>query len=99
MFVCAESLHFGVGNPSVIDPSLAPPGCAALTLLCLLSEDDAAQWSAMDKPAYRASKETFADRLIAAAETIIPGLSSGILYRQTATPPTTARCLSFHPVE
>src|SRR5215510_2035131 len=90
-FVSAGSLHFGIGNPSVIDPSLAPPGCAALTLLCLLSEEEATGWFGMDKPAYRKAKEAFADRLIAATETIIPGLREGILYWQTAAPPTFTR--------
>src|SRR5262245_17603020 len=93
-FVSAESLHFGIGNPSVIDPSLAPPGSAALTLLCLLGEEEATTWFGMDKPAYRSAKEVFADRLIAAAETIIPGLRDGILYRQTAAPPTFTRYTS-----
>jgi len=44
VFVSAENLHFGIGNPSVIDTSLAPPGCAALTLLCLLAEEEAESW-------------------------------------------------------
>jgi all-trans-retinol 13,14-reductase len=91
VFVSTDSLHFGIGNPSVIDPSLAPPGCAALTILCLLSEEEAARWFGMDKPVYRRSKEVFANRLIAATETIIPGLSKRILYRQTAAPPTFTR--------
>jgi phytoene dehydrogenase-like protein len=93
-FVSAEHVHFGIGNPSVIDPSLAPPGCAALTLLCLLDEVEATRWFGMDKPAYRKAKEVFADRLIAATETVIPGLREGILYRQTAAPPTFTRYTS-----
>jgi phytoene dehydrogenase-like protein len=90
-FVSAEKLHFGIGNPSVIDPSLAPPGCAALTLLCLLSEEEATGWFGMDKPTYQKAKEVFADRLVSATETIIPGLRKGILYRQAAAPPTFTR--------
>jgi phytoene dehydrogenase-like protein len=90
-FVSADGLHFGIGNPSVIDPSLAPPGCAALTLLCLLGEAESTRWFGMDKPDYRKAKELFADRLIDATETIIPGLREGILYRQTAAPPTFTR--------
>ena len=90
-FVSAEKLHFGIGNPSVIDPSLAPSGCAALTLLYLLSEEEATGWFGMDKLAYRKAKEVFADRLVTATETIIPGLRKGILYRQTAAPPTFTR--------
>ena len=91
VFVSAQNLHFGIGNPSVIDPSLAPPGCAALTLLCLLSEEEASDWFSIDKRVYRQSKEALADRLIAASETVIPGLAKGILYRQAAAPPTFTR--------
>jgi all-trans-retinol 13,14-reductase len=90
-FVSVQNLNFGIGNPSVIDSSLAPPGCAALTLLCLLGEEQSTRWFGMDKPAYRKAKEVFADQLIAAAATIIPGLREGILYRQTAAPPTFTR--------
>src|SRR5215510_3862007 len=76
-FVSVENLHFGIGNPSVIDPTLAPPGCAALTLLCLVGEGEATRWFGMDKPTYGRAKEAFADRMIAATETIIPRLRKG----------------------
>lgn len=91
VFVSAQDLNFGIGNPSIVDPSLAPAGCAALTLLCLLSEEEATGWFNIDKRAYRRSKETFADRLIAASETVIPGLAKGIVYREVAAPPTFTR--------
>ena len=91
VFVSTENLQFGIGNPSAVDPSLAPLGCAALTLLCLLTEEEATRWFRMDRATYRTSKEAFADRLIAAAEMIVPGLSKRILYRQTAAPPTFTR--------
>jgi phytoene dehydrogenase-like protein len=91
VFVNVENLHFGIGNPSVIDPSLAPPGCAALTLLCLLGEEEATPWFSMDRKTYHRSKEAFTDRLIASAETVISGLSRGILFSQTAAPPTFRR--------
>jgi len=91
IFVSAGGLHFGIGNPSVIDPTLAPPGHAALTILCLLSEEEAATWFDSDRAAYKAIKEAFAGRLIAAAETVIPHLRQHILYRQTASPKTFSR--------
>jgi all-trans-retinol 13,14-reductase len=90
-FVSAGGLHFGIGNPSTIDPALAPSGHAALTILCLLSEEEAATWFDTDDAAYKARKEAFAGRLIAAAETVIPHLRRHILYRQTASPKTFAR--------
>jgi Transposase zinc-binding domain len=69
----------------------APPGCAAMTLLCLLSEEEATRWFQKDRKAYLKSKDEFSDRLITSCETIIPRLSTGILYRQTAAPPTFTR--------
>ncbi len=94
VFLKTGDLAFGIGNPSVIDPSLAPPGHAAMTFLRLLSEDDAARWFAMDKASYRAAKEDMTDRLIAAAETVVPELRRHVLYRQTAAPPTFSRYAS-----
>ena len=91
IFVSANGLHFGIGNPSAIDPTLAPSGFAALTILCLLSEEEAATWLDANDAGYKARKEAFARRLIAAAETVIPNLRQHILYRQTASPKTFAR--------
>lgn len=80
----------GVMVPSVIDPSLAPPGCAAVTLIRLVPRPEAAGWdpAAAD---YRARKRAFGDRMIEAAEAVIPGLRRAILYRQDASPATFAR--------
>ena len=91
VFFRDAELRFGVGNPSSIDSTLAPSGCAALTLLCLVSELEAAPWFELDKHSYRLAKEAFADRLIAATETIVPDLTRHILYRETAAPPTFTR--------
>ena len=88
IFVQQDGLCFGIGNPSVIDPTLAPPGCAAVTLLCLLPEAAAPAWRRRE-PGYRADKDRFADRLIAAAEaSVIPGLRRSILHREAASPPS-----------
>ncbi|CAO3423995.1 phytoene desaturase family protein [Azospirillum doebereinerae] len=91
VFLTAQGMEFGIGNPSVIDPSLAPPGHAALTLLRLLPEDEAAGWFGQGAADYRARKEAVTDRLIAATEEVIPGLRRHILYRQTASPTTFTR--------
>jgi all-trans-retinol 13,14-reductase len=93
VFVTKDGFTFGIGNPSAIDPSLAPPSCAAVTLLCLLSEEDSAQWFKAGRSAYAAEKEAFANRLIAIADEIAPGFAESIVYRQTAAPPTFARYL------
>ncbi|MBK3801278.1 FAD-dependent oxidoreductase [Azospirillum brasilense] len=91
VFVGADGLHFGIGNPSAVDPSLAPEGHAAVTMLCLRPEPEAAEWFAAGKAANRQRKEAFADRLVAAAESVLPGLRGRILYRQTASPTTFTR--------
>jgi all-trans-retinol 13,14-reductase len=91
IFVSHQGLDFGIGNPSAIDPSLAPPGHAAVTMLCLLSEEQARSWD-RSHPDYPRRKDTFADDLIAAAEaTVWPELGRHIVYRQVAGPPTFAR--------
>jgi phytoene dehydrogenase-like protein len=90
IFVRQDGLGFGIGNPSVIDPTLAPPGCAALTLLCLLSDEAALAWRRRNS-GYREDKDRFADRLIAAAEaSVLPGLRRSIVHREVASPPTFA---------
>jgi phytoene dehydrogenase-like protein len=94
VFFHNSELRFGLGNPSIIDSTLAPPGCAAVTLLCLIPEQEAAPWFEMDKRSYRVAKEAFADRLIAATETFVPDLTRRILYRETGAPPTFTRYTS-----
>jgi all-trans-retinol 13,14-reductase len=88
IFVRQDGLAFGIGNPSAVDPTLAPPGCAALTLLYLLSDEAAPAWRRKDTD-YRDDKDRIADRLIAAAEaSVLPGLQSSIIHREVASPPT-----------
>ena len=94
VFVTKKGFTFGIGNPSAVDPTLAPPSCAAVTLLCLLNEEDIAQWFKFDRRAYAAEKEAFTKRLLTIAEEIAPGFSASIVYRETATPRTFARYLN-----
>jgi all-trans-retinol 13,14-reductase len=94
VFVTKNNFTFGIGNPSAIDPTLAPPSCAAVTLLCLLNEEDSAQWFRFDRRTYAAEKEAFAKRMLSIVEEIAPGFAASIVYRQTATPPTFARYLN-----
>jgi all-trans-retinol 13,14-reductase len=88
IFVEYDGLVLGIGNPSAIDPTLAPAGCAALSILCLLPEEESARWQRRDS-SYRQDKEAFAERLIAALEaTLIPDLRRHVIHREVATPPT-----------
>ena len=93
VFLTVDDLQLGIGNPSAIDASLAPAGCAALTLLCLLPEAEKAHWFATDRRTYRKAKADFAERLISAAATLIPRLRDHIRYLQVAAPPTFTRYL------
>jgi len=93
VFVSRDGLHFGIGNPSAIDPSVASPGCAAVTLLHLLAESEKRRWFGMERSAYGRAKAVIGERLLAAAETVIPGLRQRICYMQVAAPPTFTRYL------
>nr|WP_243850988.1 NAD(P)/FAD-dependent oxidoreductase [Rhizomicrobium electricum] len=89
IFIRKGDLAFGVGNPSVLDPKLAPPGCSAVTLLLLLSEAEAAAWPSKTDPSYRAHKNGVVNRLIDVVEqSVFPDLSRHIIYREAATPAT-----------
>lgn len=90
-FVHQNGLTFGIGNPSVIDPTLAPAGCSAMTFLCLLSEAQSAEWLVRGAD-YMSKKRAFADRLIHAAEAVVcPDLSRHIVFREAATPASFVR--------
>lgn len=76
--------------PSRADPSLAPDGCSAMTLINLISQDEAVTW---DRKAggYNQRKHVLGDTLIDRAEKVIPDLRRHIIYRQEGAPPTFAR--------
>ena len=93
VFVSRDGLHFGIGNPSAIDRSVASPGCAAVTLLHLLAESEKRRWFGLERKAYNRAKVDIGERLLTAAETVIPGLRDRICYMQVAAPPTFTRYL------
>jgi all-trans-retinol 13,14-reductase len=93
VFVRRDGLHLGIGNPSAIDRSVASPGCAAVTLLHLLAESEKGRWFGLQGSAYGRAKADIGERLLAAAESVIPGLRKRICYMQVATPPTFTRYL------
>lgn len=88
VFVEQDGLVFGLSNPSAIDPSLAPPGHAALCLLHLLREDEAGPWFELSPSQYELEKEAYARRLIAAAGRVVAGLEQHIVHYEVAAPPT-----------
>jgi all-trans-retinol 13,14-reductase len=93
--------HIYIEALSRIDPTAAPPGHSTIGIITLLpyvesqrwfpaeSSDDWKEWRR--SPDYEDRKTAFGDRLIAAAEKVIPGLSSHIVYRTDASPVTYAR--------
>ncbi|CCD88343.1 fragment of putative phytoene dehydrogenase and related proteins; membrane protein (part 2) [Bradyrhizobium sp. ORS 285] len=95
-------MGIGLAVMSKLDPSAAPEGHATMTIITLVSHDEAKGWfsgeeGGDDWKAWRRSKEyetrkqQLGDAMIAAAETIIPGLAQHIVYRTDASPVTYAR--------
>jgi prolycopene isomerase len=79
---------------SLRDPTLAPPGQHAVSIMTLLPYDYEDRWHTKDGKRgeeYRKLKEQVADQLIASAENVIPGLSKRIVYKDVATPLTYER--------
>jgi phytoene dehydrogenase-like protein/uncharacterized membrane protein len=85
-----EGNGLAIAVPSLVDPSLAPEGHSALTLVTLVPPAEAAAWD-RKAPGYSALKRTLGESLIARADAILPGLQRHIVYRQDATPATFAR--------
>lgn len=88
IFVEQDGLIFGLGNPSVIDSTLAPPGHATLSLLHLLPEAEARSWFDLSPPQYEDAKKAYARKLIAAACRVIPDLEDHIVHYEVGAPPT-----------
>lgn len=91
----------GIFIPSVADKTAAPEGYAAVELIALMPNGEAATWfppeASLDLKAYRRSeaylarKEAFAEQMIDTAAKAIPGLREQIVYRTEASPVTFAR--------
>jgi phytoene dehydrogenase-like protein len=89
VFIRDGDLAFGMGNPSVLDPGLAPGGHSAVTLLQLLPESEAANWGPRNEAAYHRRKAQAADRLIETVErSVFPAIRQHIIYQEAATPAT-----------
>lgn len=80
----------GIMTPSRVDPGLAPPGHAAVTLLTLVPRAEATTWDRR-MPDYARRKREFGDALIALAERVLPGLREHVVFREEASPATFAR--------
>jgi len=93
--------QIGIEILSLVDPTAAPPGHSTIGIMTLLPYEQAKLWfpgeGANDWKEWRHSSEyeerktAFGDRMIEAAEKVIPGLSSRVVYRTDASPVTYAR--------
>ena len=82
------------------NPRLAPPGQTNLQVMSLapsqpeswgVSSDEAASGAYHSKEAYLEAKRRYTERLLAAAEAVLPGLRDRIVFQETATPLTHTR--------
>lgn len=80
----------GIAVPSRVDPGLAPPGHASLTLTTLIPAREAETWD-RGAPGYLARRRAAGEELIARAEAVLPGLRQHIVYRQEGSPATFGR--------
>jgi phytoene dehydrogenase-like protein len=91
----------GIETLSLVDPTAAPAGHATIGIIAILSHAEAVRWFPAQAGGdwadwrraaeYETRKTAFGDRLIGAAEKVIPGLSRHIVYRTDASPVTYAR--------
>ncbi len=79
--------------PSILDPSLAPPGKHVVHAF-VTSEVDEWQHFTRGSEAYKKAKEEFAAAIISRIESILPGLSRAIELQVLATPLTHERYLN-----
>jgi hypothetical protein len=80
-------LGFAMSIPSLIDPELAPSGCAAIELLSFVGKDEAITWDRED-PDYESRKRKACDGLVERAAALVPGLAEAIIFREDSTPRT-----------
>ncbi|MGO9951893.1 MAG: phytoene desaturase family protein [Dissulfurispiraceae bacterium] len=85
-------IGFGLSVSTLKDRSLAPAGCHALDLIMMPAPYGYRnRWMNHNTHAYTELKETMAEKLIAAAEQHIQGLSSHIVAKDISTPLTYER--------
>eukprot|EP00271_Cylindrocystis_brebissonii_P005043 TRINITY_DN16994_c0_g1_i1.p1 TRINITY_DN16994_c0_g1~~TRINITY_DN16994_c0_g1_i1.p1 ORF type:complete len:646 (-),score=98.20 TRINITY_DN16994_c0_g1_i1:751-2688(-) len=78
--------------PTILDPSLAPPGRHILHIFTTAWMDD---WQGFSPSAYKSKKEDVADRIVARLEQeLFPGLQKATHFREIGTPKTHRRYLA-----
>ena len=79
-----------VSMPTLLDPTLAPPGHH---ILHTFTPSAIEAWRGLSPSQYRAKKQADADRLIQRLEAILPGVSGAIRHREVGTPRSHRRFL------
>lgn len=79
-----------VSIPTVLDPSLAPPGHH---IIHAFTPDWIENWQGLPSKAYEAKKEEVAAQIVDRLEAIFPGLAAGLDYQEAGTPRTHRRFL------
>jgi prolycopene isomerase len=79
-----------VSIPTLLDPTLAPPGHHIIHSFTPSWIDE---WQRLSPSAYQERKEASAEAIIARLEKIFPGLSDGLDYQEVGTPRTHRRFL------
>ena len=87
--VAAEAPHVELCVPSVLDPSLAPPGRHVLTLGVRSQPYELAGTT------WDAERDRIADRIIDELATMIPNLPGSVIARQVLTPLDLERILAL----
>lgn len=82
---------FSLYSPSLVNPELAPEGRSSLMIQSTCPGHWQDDWRRDDPEAYRALKARVRDRLVARAETIVPGLGAAVEFADAATPLTYER--------
>jgi len=81
-----------VSIPTMLDPSLAPPGQHILSVLTNVPYHYQEKWGGGDFEKYRSIKEDFSQKILHQLESkLIPGLRSHLLFYEAATPLTLER--------
>ena len=86
----AEQGTIFVSIPTLLDPSLAPPGHH---IVHTFTPSAMEPWRGLSPAAYRARKQADADRLLGRLEAVLPGLTGAIALREVGTPRSHRRFL------
>lgn len=72
---------------TVMEPSVRPGAPRAVSVS---THTDVRRWWGIDPAAYQEQKQQYAERLLSACERAMPGFRRGLVFHQSATPPTFA---------